>query len=241
MTIRIAMWSGPRNISTAMMRSWENRSDCSVIDEPFYAYYLSKTQSPHPMFDEIMDSQSSDYDVVSKQLSQTSAQTPIEYQKHMTHHLFEGDNLGWAKDLRHCFLIRDPAYVVNSYTNSRGVCSADDIGIIRQWQLYEELCKLSGQSIPVIDADSTLADPASTLRKLCLRLDIEFQSKMLSWPTGKRKSDGIWASHWYHSVESSTGFSRSEKREIKLDASQQAVVDEVMPYYLKLKSLSQRP
>ena len=135
MTVRIAMWSGPRNISTAMMRSWENRSDCSVVDEPFYAYYLNKTQSPHPMFEEIIAAQPTEYGEVIEQLTQHPCETPLQYQKHMTHHMLPGVDLEWTRSLRHCFLIREPAYVVNSYTNSRGVCTSDDIGIVRQYEL----------------------------------------------------------------------------------------------------------
>jgi hypothetical protein len=121
MTTRIAMWSGPRNISTAMMRSWENRPDTEVVDEPFYAYYLNKTRSTHPCFDEVVASQSPDYIQVAKQLSEDPSNAPsnipnkgkIQYQKHMTHHMLQGEGLSWSKDLKHCFLIRDPRQVVS--------------------------------------------------------------------------------------------------------------------------------
>lgn len=246
---RICMWSGPRNISTAMMRSWENRSDCEVIDEPFYAFYLAQTQSPHPMFEEVLASQSQSYDEVIKGLLIDSASlydsgshaikptdTLIQYQKQMTHHMLKGCDMTWTQGLSHCFLIRDPAQVVNSYTNSRGVCSVDDIGIKRQYELYQEISTLSQQNIPVIDANEVLKAPENTLRNLCKVLGINFDLAMLKWPQGSRKSDGVWASHWYHSVEKSTGFAQYKDKPMKLNAQQQAVVDESMPFYEALKA-----
>ena len=173
-----------------MMRAWENRSDCSVVDEPFYAWYLSQTQSPHPMFEQVLASQSQDYQKVCQQLSNAPCATDIQYQKHMTQHMLN-DDLDWAKDLRHCFLIRAPEQVVASYTASRGVCSADDIGIHRQYQIYQQLSQLTGQEIPVIDSNAVLKNPQAVLSKLCHQLDIPFQANMLNWPSGKRDSDGV--------------------------------------------------
>lgn len=245
---RICMWSGPRNISTAMMRSWENRTDCEVVDEPFYAFYLSQTQSPHPMFEEVLASQPHSYNEVINQLASTELDAsnnsaalgsePIQYQKQMTHHMLEGCDMAWTKGLSHCFLIRDPAQVVNSYTNSRGVCSVDDIGIKRQYELYQQISSLSQQTIPVLEANEVLMSPENTLRTLCKALDVSFDSAMLEWPKGPRKSDGVWASHWYHSVEKSTGFAPYREKEFQLNRQQQAVVDESMPYYEALKAHS---
>jgi hypothetical protein len=248
MTKRIAMWSGPRNISTAMMRSFENRRDCHVVDEPFYAFYLNETQSPHPMFDEILASQSGDYDIVAKSLSQSSNEfdqqhdsqrlvaPALQYQKHMTHHMLPNCDLSWTRSLTHSFLIRNPAHVVNSYTNSRGACSVDDIGIIRQYELYQAISEITQQDIPVVDSISVLSEPKRILRELCLSLDIDFDEKMLQWPTGQRKSDGVWASHWYHSVETSSSFAPPKEVQLSLSNAQMEVVEEVMPYYLKLKA-----
>lgn len=231
MTMRIAMWSGPRNISTAMMRSWENRTDTEVVDEPFYAYYLQQTQSPHPLFDEILASQSSDYNYVTTALCSGPCNTQLQYQKQMTHHMLDGVDMAWAKSLSHCFLIRDPAQVVNSYTNSRGVCCAEDIGIIRQAQLYKEISQLTGQDIPIIDSNDVLQNPKAILSKLCERLNIPFDEGMLVWPAGQRSSDGVWASHWYHSVEESTGFAQTISKAFVLSEKQQQVVDEVRPHF----------
>ncbi|WP_100655986.1 hypothetical protein [Alteromonas flava] len=232
---RIAMWSGPRNISTAMMRSFENRPDCEVIDEPFYAYYLTQTQSPHPMFGEVLASQPADYNDVVTQLTEAPCCSQYQYQKLMTHHMLPDVDLAWTKKLTHCFLIRDPAQIIDSYTRSRGVCSAEDIGIIRQWELYQAICDISGQDIPVIDSNWVLQDPAHAMQALCSALQIPFSQRMLSWPAGRRVSDGVWASHWYHNVEKSTGFGEYQAREVKLSGQQKQVLAEVMPAYDSLR------
>jgi hypothetical protein len=240
MTTRIAMWSGPRNISTAMMRSWENRPDCAVVDEPFYAYYLNATQDPHPMFDEVIASQAIDFSEVAKNMSEGSCDQPIQYQKHMTQHMLPNCDLTWAKNLRHCMLIRAPAFVVLSYTNSRGKCSAEDTGIKRQFELYEAFSKLTGQDIPVVDSAAVLANPEKMIPAMCealnVKCDEETKSAMLKWPQGRRDSDGVWAEHWYHSVEKSTGFASNKPSDFELGPEQQAVVDELMPYYEKMKA-----
>lgn len=238
MTTRIAMWSGPRNISTAMMRSWENRADCTVVDEPFYAYYLEQTKSSHPLYSEIVSSQATQFETVAANMSQGNCHSPLQYQKHMTHHMLPGCDLTWTKHLKHCFLIRDPAYVVNSYTNSRGECSAEDIGIKRQYELFVEIGKISGQQMPVLDSASVLKEPERIINALCEVLSINFEPAMLNWPTGKRNSDGVWASHWYHSVEASTGFGEPKEAVFELSQSQLEVVEEVMPYYNKMKALA---
>lgn len=234
MTIRIAMWSGPRNISTAMMRSWENRPDTEVVDEPFYAYYLNRTRSPHPCFDEVVASQIRDYALVATQLSHAPCKNKIQYQKHMTHHMLQGEDLSWSKDLKHCFLIRDPRQVVNSYTNSRGVCSAEDIGIVRQVELYEQISEVSGKTIPIIDSNDVLRNPHGVLSQLCDRLELPFDKAMLDWPRGSRDSDGIWAKHWYHSVEQSTGFVPYQQKTLTLSEEQEALCAHLTPYYQKL-------
>ena len=240
MTIRIAMWSGPRNISTAMMRSWENRPDCSVVDEPFYAYFLNATQHPHPMFADVLASQPTSFSEVATNMSEGLCESPIQYQKHMTQHMLPNCDLSWTKQIRHCMLIRDPAYVVNSYTNSRGECSAEDIGIQRQFELYETISALTGQNIPIVDSVAVLDNPEGIIPAMCKALDIDCgemnKKAMLNWPQGKRDSDGAWAEHWYHSVEKSTGFGRAKQHTLNLNAQQMAVVDEVMPFYEKMKA-----
>ena len=228
------MWSGPRNISTAMMRSWENRSDAEVVDEPFYAFYLNKTRSPHPCFEEILQSQSDSYEQVVSELTKDTCNSKVQYQKHMTHHMLEGVDLQWVKELQHCFLIRDPAQVVNSYTNSRGVCSAEDIGIQRQFELYQDITKISGQDIPIIDSNDVLKAPEKILRLLCEKLGVSFMPTMLNWPQGSRISDGVWAKHWYKSVDNSSGFSPYSAKHLRLNDNQLSVVNQVQPFYQQL-------
>ena len=238
MTLRLAMWSGPRNISTAMMRAWENREDTRVVDEPFYACYLHATGIDHPMREEVIASQSTDWSAVARMLTEDCIPESVFYQKHMTHHMLEGSDLRWVRDLAHCFLIRDPRDVVASYAEKRETISMADIGIKRQYELYQEISNLSKEQIPVLDAQRFLEKPERSSRALCAALGIEFSSRMLRWPAGGRKSDGIWAPHWYQSVEASTGFAAYRARRSPLLADQQRVVDESMVYYKRLLEVS---
>ena len=200
-TLRIAMWSGPRNLSTALMRSFENRPDCSVVDEPLYAAYLHLTGLDHPGRDEVLASQSTDPDVVLRLLTTLPVATPLQYQKHMTHHLLPHIDRNALEPLTHAFLIREPERVLVSYAKVRDEPTLEDLGLPQQVELFE---RYGG---PVVDAADLLADPPGTLRLLCAALGIPFDERMLSWPAGPRDSDGVWARHWYAGVESSTGFS----------------------------------
>ena len=234
MTVRIAMWSGPRNISTAMMRAFENRDDTVVVDEPFYAYYLQTTGLAHPMAQEIIRSQPTAWSVVAEALSVAPVSADVFYQKHMTHHMLREIDLSWTGNLKNCFLIRDPKPVVKSYSLKMDSITQDDIGIIRQFELYEEISAITGQDIPVIDARQLLADPRSGLRRLCDQCAIPYSGKMLNWPEGRRESDGVWADHWYGAVEKSTGFQSATDAPITLTAGQQKIADEANEYYQML-------
>ncbi len=205
--LRIAMWSGPRNISTAMMRAWENRADCAVSDEPLYAYYLATTGADHPGRDDVIAAGDSDWQRVTAALSTDPAPggAPIWYQKHMTHHLLPGMALDWIDGLHNVLLIRDPTQVVASYLRTRDTVSAEDIGLPQQAVLYERLAA-AGTPPPVIDSGEFLQAPEAHLRALCAHLGIDFSEKMLAWPSGGRDSDGVWAPHWYDAVWKSTGF-----------------------------------
>lgn len=230
--IRVAMWSGPRNISTAMMRAWENRRDTAVVDEPFYACYLQHTGIVHPMQDEILDSQSTDWDEVIRFQLQSpldEGQT-IQYQKHMTHHMVAEINHEWFATLKHAFLIRHPADVVASYSRKRGTVTAQDIGFSQQRELFD-LAQSLGLPTPVVESSDVLKNPREKLTKLCAALQIPFDENMLAWPTGRRDSDGAWAPHWYNKVEASSGFAQYQKKDISLTAEQQAVVEECMDDY----------
>ncbi len=234
---RIAMWSGPRNISTAMMRSWENRADTIVIDEPLYGPYLSKTKKQHPMFSEIIKDQGKDVKPIIKEL--TSSKLPknktIYYQKHMCHHILEGMDLSWIMQLKNVFLIRDPRYVLSSYLKKYEDPSPEDLGYPQQLKLFNDVREYCGYTPIVMDSKDILLNPKDMLRILCEKLTIEFDINMLAWPKGYRKSDGIWASHWYNRVIESTGFSPYQPKDLNLNKKEQALADECMPYYLGLK------
>jgi len=203
------MWSGPRNISTAMMRAFENRSDCVVADEPLYGAWLTATGEPHPMAEDVISTMDCDWrSVVSDLTGPIPNGAAIWYQKHMTHHLLdEMIQPDWLRRLNHVFLIRDPAAVVASYLAKRDSVTAEDIGIPQQARLFDTITELTGSHPPVIDSGEFLREPESHLRLLCETLAVPFNADMLSWPPGPRDSDGVWASHWYGSVWSSTGFS----------------------------------
>jgi len=205
--IRISMWSGPRNISTAMMRSFENRPDTAVIDEPFYAAYLAATGADHPLRDAVLASQPTRWQaVVDTLLGPVPDGRAVFYQKHMTHHMLPGFGRDWISTCRNAFLIRHPAAVLLSYRARRGEVSLADIGIIQQAEIFDAICQHDGAAPPVVDAADILADPAGTLATLCTALGIAFSPAMLRWPAGPRATDGVWAPAWYASVARSTGF-----------------------------------
>jgi hypothetical protein len=210
MTIRIAMWSGPRNISTAMMRSFENRSDCEVVDEPFYAAYLAGTGLDHPMRDQVLAAQPQDWRAVVIELDRIEA--PLVYEKHMSHHMLPGFGLEWVEGRRNAFLIRDPAEVLASYVQKRGEVTLDDIGVVQQHALFDRVCDQLGRPPPVVRGSDVLAAPGAMICALCDALDIPFREPMLSWPAGRRSTDGVWAPAWYDAVERSTGFEPPERR-----------------------------
>lgn len=232
MTIRIAMWSGPRNISTAMMRSWENRPDCTVVDEPFYACYLHETGLPHPVREAVIASQSTDRTVVIRQLIDQPVTTPLFYQKHMTKHMPPGMDMGWCADMRHCFLVRDPAEVIASYLKKMPSVDEHDIGIARQAELFREISAVTGKPPCVIDAADVLRDPDAALALLCESLGVDYlPESMLSWPPGRRESDGVWAPHWYRNVEKSTGYKRYRRSDPEVPEKYEALCTSARIHY----------
>jgi hypothetical protein len=240
--LRIAMWSGPRNISTAMMRAWENRGDCAVSDEPLYAHYLHATGADHPVREEVMTAGETDWRKVVASLHGPAPEgKPIWYQKHMCHHLLPGMDLNWIDTLTNVLLIRDPAEVVASYLRARGTVSAEEIGLPQQAELYERLSAGQGGPPPVIDASDFLHDPAGHLHALCSLLGIDYTERMLNWPAGPRASDGVWASHWYHAVWNSTGFEHPRPRSENLDAGASQVVEQCRGFYEMLRVHRLRP
>ncbi len=205
--IRIAMWSGPRNISTAMMRAWENRPDAAVVDEPLYAFYLQETGFDHPGREAIINRYPTDWRVVVDALTgPVPDDRPIFYQKHMTHHMLPAIDLGWLDRVVNCFLIREPREVIASYTRVRPHPTLDDIGFPRQVEIFHHVRARFDPNPPVLDSRDVLENPRRVLTRLCERIGVPFTEGMLSWPAGRRESDGIWAPHWYAAVEKSTGF-----------------------------------
>lgn len=203
----IAMWSGPRNISTAMMRSWENRSDTMVIDEPFYAHYLDQTGIDHPAADEIIETYETDWEKVATHLTTPPTDgSTIFFQKHMTLHMLEHMGLDWLKQVKSCFLIRTPQEVLTSYIKVRPDITLEDLGFPQQERIFEHVTEVLGQPPIVIDSKDVLLNPRMILSSVCERLGLPFTEEMLSWPAGSRDSDGLWSKHWYASVESSTEF-----------------------------------
>ena len=230
--LRLAMWSGPRNISTAMMRAWENRGDCVVVDEPLYAHYLAQTGLDHPGREAVIAAGETDWRKVAARLvGPVPEGKAIWYQKHMTHHLLPHMGREWLGALTHVFLIRDPREVLLSYIRSRPRVTAEDIGVLQQLEIFEYVQQLQGITPPVIEADGFLKAPATQLRALCERLDIAFTPRMLSWPPGPRASDGVWAPHWYAAVLRSTGFEPYRERDRRVAPEFRAIIDEVMPAY----------
>lgn len=236
MTLRIAMWSGPRNLSTAMMRSFGNRPDTSVVDEPLYAAYLHATGIDHPGAAEIIASQSPDPAVVLRELTSGDVPTPVHYQKHMTHHVLPTTPREPLAHLTHAFLVRHPERVLVSYAKVRAEPTLEDLGLPQQVELYE---RFGG---PVVDAADVLRDPRATLHALCAALGLAFDEAMLSWPAGPRASDGVWAPHWYAGVEASTGFAaESPGTGDPLPDRLRPLLDRCLPYYERLAPYALRP
>lgn len=233
--LRLAMWSGPRNISTAMMRAWENRADCVVSDEPLYAHYLHSTGLDHPGAAEVINAGETDWHRVVAQLTGAVPDgKTIWYQKHMTHHLLPHIGHEWIHQLCNVFLIRDPVEVVASYIKSRPTVCADDIGSAQQAQLFDEVAQRNGAPPVVMDATDFLRAPEAHLRALCEVLQIPFVASMLSWPSGPRASDGVWAPHWYEAVWRSTGFSAAAPPAVVLTGEAARAAEQAQPFYKSL-------
>ena len=188
------MWSGPRNISTAMMRAWENRADTTVVDEPLYAAYLDHTGLDHPGATEIINAYDTDWrDVADMLLGPIPGDKPIWYQKQMAHHLLPDMQIDWVDGLTNCFLIRSPREVITSYIKIRPDPTQADLGFVQQLDIYEQVKQRTGSIPPVLDARDVLEDPRRLLTLLCEAVDVPFSEAMLRWPAGKRETDGVWA------------------------------------------------
>lgn len=229
------MWSGPRNISTALMRAWENRPDTVVVDEPFYACYLAATGSDHPGREAVIASQPTDWrEVVDALIGPVPDGGLIHYQKHMTHHMLPAIDRGWLDKVTSCFLIRAPADVVASYAETRNAPTMEDLGFLQQLEIFEQVADRLGAAPPVLDATDVLRNPGGMLAALCAAVGARFDARMLSWPPGRRATDGVWAKHWYQVVERSTGFSRLRGSARPVPPALQPLVEAALPVYQQL-------
>ncbi len=236
--MRIAMWSGPRNLSTAMMYAFGNRPDCAVRDEPFYAAYLAATGLDHPMRDEIIAAGDTDPERVAAACTgPVPAEKPHFYQKHMAQHMIAGFPLDWMAGVTNVFLIRHPARVVASYVRKREKPALEDLGFRRLVDLHDHARAL-GQTPPVIDSADIRADPKAALGRLCERIGLPFDDRMLSWPSGGHPDDGVWAPHWYGAVHRSTGFDGPEGPLPDLEGDYAELARAAMPHYEALAALT---
>jgi len=240
--LRIAMWSGPRNISTALMRAWENRDDCVVWDEPLYGYYLDATGIPHPGAAEVIADQGTDANaIIARCIGDIPGDKNIFYQKHMTLHLLPELDRSWLSSLVNCFLIREPEAVIASYAAVRSDATLEDIGFIQQAELFDHVQRIGGEIPLVIDSREFLLDPRRMLEAVCDRLKIEFSPAMLNWPKGARDSDGVWAKHWYDSAWNSTGFAAYREKDYQLSTKDERISLQARPYYEELFQYRLRP
>ena len=234
--LRIAMWSGPRNLSTALMYAFAQRGDCAVWDEPFYAAYLEATGLNHPMRDAVIAAGEPDPDRVAAACKgPVPGGLAIHYQKHMTHHMIAGFPRAWMRACTNVFLIRHPARVVASYAKQREGATAADLGFIQQAELFDEVAAWSGTTPIVIDSDDIRADPEAALTRLCTALGLAFTRRMLRWPAGGNPADGAWAPHWYAAVHRSTGFAGAEGPLPALGGRYAELVEGAMPLYERLR------
>ncbi len=237
--LRIAMWSGPRNLSTALMYAFAARGDCAVWDEPFYAAYLAATGIDHPMRQAVIDAGLPDADQVAKAcLGPVPAAQPVFYQKHMTLHMIPSFDRGFMAALTNVFLIRHPARVVASYARKREAPTLADIGFVQQAGLFDLVCQIRGAPPLVIDSADIRADPDRALSGLCDALGIAYTPSMLRWRAGPKPYDGAWAPHWYNAVHASTGFEAPETSLPTLSATDQNLSDQALPFYQKLSAYS---
>ena len=235
MTIRIAMWSGPRNLSTAMMRSFGSRADTCVSDEPFYGCFLKETGADHPMREEVIAAMDCDWESVMSDLGgATPDGKPIWYQKHMWHHMTGPIGFSDFDDFSHAFLIREPERMIASYLRKREVASIENFGMEKQAEFFDREAERLGKAPPVIDANDVLKDPEGVLSALCVALGIPWDRAMLSWEPGRRATDGPWAPYWYGAVEASTGFGPPETDVVELPDDARRVADLCLPYYENL-------
>lgn len=236
------MWSGPRNLSTAMMVSFAQRQDCAVVDEPFYAAYLQATGLKHPLYQEIIDIGVIDNKAVADYcIGAVPEGKQVFYQKHMTHHMIPEFDREWMAKVTNVFLIRDPLKVIASYNIKRENPNLADIGVAEQLEIFDRVCDMTGEAPIVVDSADILASPELMLRKLCSSLGLDFDSQMLSWAAGPKSFDGIWAKHWYGSVWESTGFGKPSNNNPVIPQSLDGLAQEAQEHFDKIKAHALSP
>jgi hypothetical protein len=234
-TTRIAMWSGPRNLSTAMMRSFGSRSDTVVSDEPFYGCYLKSTGTDHPMREQVIAAMDCNWRSVMRTLSGPSPDgSPVWYQKQMSHHMTGPVGYEDFEGFTHAFLIREPERMIASYLRKREAAAFEDFGLERQAEFFDREAERLGRAPPVVDAGDLLNDPPGVLSELCDALRIAWDPTMLSWAPGPRPTDGPWAPHWYAAVETSTGFGPPDSEPAALPDHARRLAERCRPYYERL-------
>jgi hypothetical protein len=234
-TLRIAMWSGPRNLSTAMMRSFSSRTDTFVSDEPFYGCFLKDSGADHPMREEVIAAMDCDWTSVMASLRGPVPDcSPVWYQKHMWHHMVGPIGYDDFAGFTHAFLIREPERMIASYLRKRECARFEDFGLERQAEFFEREADRLSRAPPVIDARDVLANPQGVLSKLCEALGIVWEPRMLAWEPGSRATDGPWAPHWYGALEASSGFGPPETEPVELPAEAQRLAEQCRPFYERL-------
>ena len=230
--LRIAVWSGPRNISTAMMRAWGNRPDTAVCDEPLYAHYLEHTGYDHPGAAEVIARHEPDWrNAVDFLLGPVPGGKAVFYQKHMAHHLLPHIERDWIFKLTNAFLIREPVEMITSLGKVLPNPTPEATGLPQQVEIFEWVKSHTGETPPVVDARDVLDDPRRMLGLLCERLGAAFTDAMLKWPAGTRDTDGVWAKHWYASVEKTTTFQPYAPKNEPVPEHLKGLLDVCLPYY----------
>ena len=234
---KIACWSGPRNISTALMRSWSSRKDTFVSDEPFYAYYLKQLELKHPMYKEIINYYPNTFDeIVTHLSSEIPNNKKLWYQKHMAHHLIDLNQIDWIKKCENCILIRHPKEVINSYSAKNQLQHVNELGYPQQFKIVKFL-KKSNLKFRVIESKDLLKNPKEVLSEWCESININFDESMLNWEKGNHQNDGIWGEHWYNNVINTTGFQKYQKKDINIEYKYDSIYNESMEYYNYLKDI----
>lgn len=231
--LRLNVWSGPRNVSTALMYSFRQRPDTRVLDEPLYGHYLSHSDAEHPGSADIVAAMENDIDTVLRTVVLGPCDRPVLMLKQMAHHLIPTVPLGFLDECVNVLLIRDPAEVLTTIVRQLPTPTMRDIGIRRQVELYDELIR-RGQEPAVLDARLLLEDPPAVLRELCARIGLPWDDAMLSWPAGPKPEDGVWAPHWYQNAHASTGFGTYAPKTDPLPDHVRDLADEAADLYLAL-------